>query len=213
MSLDQSCGHSLYLVGLEKSPCHGLEWEEIQGSDGWEKKIQWVNICSGGKAQVPPLRVEFYTMKYCGSCTVCGASGDFEDLWPFLRHDHCFSWVHRLSQVWLISMNEYLQAYPWVSPRYLLQGVVLHLSLIRKGHWHDQKALPHLAGSVSYWPFQFVMVILWWVGVHLLCAWTVLRKSNDFTTPKNSSPPLCLGGANLASAKHLLLLQIWFLSH
>lgn len=117
-NVDQSCGRSLYLSGVEKSPkkrSGGLIYVQV----GRPRCLPWEWNCTLWNA-----------MDYTQSG---GASGGFEDLWPFLRHGHCFSWLDRLSQLWLTRTNENLQAYKWMS-QYLPRGWFYT--------WHGKKHCP-----------------------------------------------------------------------
>lgn len=130
-------------VGVEKSPkkrSGGL----ISVQVGRPRCLPWEWSC-----------ILWNAMNYAQSG---GASGGFEDLWPFLRYGHCFSGLDRLSQLWLIK-NQWKPSGLQVNVPIPRQGV-FYTWVLSGEDIGMVKSIAPPAGSASYWPFPSTKKII-----------------------------------------------------
>lgn len=205
----------------------GIHWSKwwsqslsIGGGEVPPKKIQWVIVCSGGKAQVSPPGVEFYTIKYCGSCTVWVCFGA---LWWFVAHSKTWPLFLMSAQAEsvVIYQNEWRPSGLRVNVRIPPRGVILHLSLIRRGHWHEKKHHPTFSFIWLYkegcWKAR--LSLLWsssggWVCTSSAPELFLWRSAVSPHTQKFSSSPLfrgCKSDLNKAPAA-IASLIVWVIN-
>lgn len=158
----------------------------LSGEGPTKHRAQWVRICSGpgGNAQAPSLGADLHwLLQHWICCNICGshavlwwkasemhlrgASGVFDRLWTFLRHDRCLS----------------CECPTWMWSSLGVAGsFTTKLVYVREDNWHDKKY--HLQGLLLVWPKTQLVVSDGGGSLTLFCA-----DQRFCHHPKNSPTP------------------------